>query len=59
MSAELRYLKIDLSTVDAFGKAVWLFSIHAARGATVIREEQGAAEGIGSVNAVISGRCLT
>jgi hypothetical protein len=30
MSAELRYLKIDLSMPDAFGKALWLPSIQAA-----------------------------
>jgi hypothetical protein len=30
MSAEMRYLKIDLSMPDAFGKALWLPSIQAA-----------------------------
>lgn len=30
MSAELRYLKIDLSMPDAFGKALWLPSTQAA-----------------------------
>jgi hypothetical protein len=30
MSAELRYLKIDLSMPDAFGKALWLPTIQAA-----------------------------
>jgi len=30
MSAELRYLKIDLSMADAFGKALWLPSTQAA-----------------------------
>jgi hypothetical protein len=30
MSAELRYLKIDLSMADAFGKALWLPSSQAA-----------------------------
>jgi hypothetical protein len=30
MSAELRYLKVDLSMADAFGKALWLPSIQTA-----------------------------
>jgi hypothetical protein len=30
MSAELRYLKIDFSMADAFGKALWLPSIQSA-----------------------------
>jgi hypothetical protein len=30
MSVELRYLKIDLSMADTFGKALWLPSIQAA-----------------------------
>lgn len=30
MSAEMRYLKIDLSMADAFGKALWVPSIQAA-----------------------------
>ena len=30
MSAEMRYLKIDLSMADAFGRALWLPTIQAA-----------------------------